>query len=411
MNGIENIKVSWSSVMGNKLRTYITASIIAIGIMALVGMLTAIDGLEHAINQNFARMGANTFSIRDDMGRSGSVIGRRRTQNFESITLRQATQFKEQYAFPGTISLSSLVSNQATVRSFFAQSNPNTRILAVDENYLELSGTSLWQGRNFSGYETEKGNAVAIIGYDLATGLFPFAKAIDSTITFQGIRYKVIGIAEKKGGSMGFGGEDRVMYIPIQNAKSLFLSNTSSYIITGGVNKAFLLKQAVEEAELTLRQIRRLNPEQESSFRITQSDSLSSSLLDNLKALTITATLVSIITLIGAAIGLMNIMLVSVTERTREIGTRIAIGAQPSAIKKQFLIEALIICQLGGIMGTLLGISIGNGVGILMNIGFIIPWFPIILAFTICLVVGLVAGYYPAKKASQLNPIDALRHE
>lgn len=406
----ENIAIALRSIRGTLLRTLITVSIIGIGITALVSMLTAITGLELAINKNFSRMGANTFTIREKSGNS-SLFGTGQRSQYAKIDYRQVRLFQEKFPVPSQIAGSAFVSNQAVIQSFFAQTNPNNRVLAIDNQYLELSGSDLMLGRNFSDFEINKGSPVCIIGNDVAMALFPNGQALDSIVSFKGIKLKVVGILAKKGGSLGFGGEDRVLYLPIQTARSLFLSSATSYIITVGVERGELLEPASEEARITLRSIRKLSPEMDDNFDVVKSNNATMKLMENLKALTLSATILSFITLIGAAIGLMNIMLVSVTERTREIGTRIALGAKPSTIKKQFLMEALVICQLGGIAGIIMGISIGNVVGALMDVGFIVPWPWIILAFIICLIVGLGAGYYPAKKAGKLNPIDALRHE
>lgn len=410
MNIKENIKIAIGSIRGTILRTSITVSIIGIGITALVGMLTAIDGLELAINKNFVRMGANTFSVKDRVSKGG-VFGGRKTVQFEKIDYMQASKFANEFKFPGALSISAFISNSAIIKSFYAQTNPNTKLIAIDEQYVALSGYDFAAGRNFSSFETDKGSPVAIVGHDIAFSLFPNGNAIDSLMSYNGRKFKVVGILAQKGGSMGFGGEDRVFYIPIQSARSLFLNSYTNYMITGGVENSYLLDPVIQEARLKLRSIRKLEPTQEDNFEISKSAAITGKLMDNLKAVTISATLIAFITLLGAAIGLMNIMLVSVTERTREIGTRMAIGAKSKDIQMQFLTEALVICQLGGIAGIIAGIAIGNIVGVIMGIGFIIPWAWIMLALIICFIVGLAAGIYPAKKAAKLDPIEALRHE
>ncbi|MCO6495294.1 MAG: ABC transporter permease [Bacteroidetes bacterium] len=406
----ENIKIAINSIRGTLLRTIITAAIIAIGITALVGMLTAIEGLEIAINKNFSRMGANTFSIRERSGKM-EVFGTSKQVKYETIKYQQTQLFKNKFIFPSRVAISAFINFQGVIKSNYAKTNPNNRILAIDEDYISLSGSDIKKGRNFSSFEISEGSPVAIIGYDIASALFPNGNAIDSTISYGSIKFKVIGILEKKGGSMGFGGEDRIMYIPINRARSLYLSSNTNYVIMVGVSNGALMEPAIEEARITLRQIRKLHPGEDDNFEISKSNSATESLLQNLKALTFSATIISLITLIGAAIGLMNIMLVSVSERTREIGTRIALGARRRTIMSQFLTEAIIICLIGGLVGIVLGITIGNIVGIMMSTGFIIPWAWIILALAICIIVGLIAGVYPARKAAKLNPIDALRYE
>jgi putative ABC transport system permease protein len=406
----ENIKMALNAIKGSLLRTIITCLIITLGITALVGMLTAIDGLEMAINKNFAKMGANTFNIRD---RASNVSFGRRAERkqYPKIDFRQANIFKKELGNIATVSVSAFVSFTGIIQSYYTKTNPNSRILAVDENYALLAGDEFLHGRNFTQFEADNGTPVAVIGYDIAHALFPDGKAIDSAVFYQGNRYNVVGVLNKKGGSMGFGGEDRVMYMTLFHGRQKYLNSYSNFLITTGAKHVELVNSTIEEARVVMRKIRKLSPAEKDNFEITKSDALANKQIDNLKALTITATFIAFITLFGAAIGLMNIMLVSVTERTKEIGTRKALGATKSSIKWQFLSEALVICQLGGLGGIVLGISIGNIVGLLMGVSFIIPWPWILLSIGLCFLTGLIAGIYPAIKAAKLDPIEALRYE
>jgi putative ABC transport system permease protein len=407
----DNIKVAFGSINDNKLRTVLTALIIAIGIMALVGILTSIDGMKKSINENFASMGANSYSIRNRG--SGSIHiggGRAKQKRFDNITFEQAADFKEKFTFPATVSISSFASFASTVKYNSTKTNPNILIIASDANYLFTAGYKLADGRNFSTTEQEFGTGVAIIGSEVKKTLFKNGVAEGNIISIGSDKFRVIGVLAEKGSSMGFGG-DKVCIIPLLKGKQINTNPSTSYTITAMVNDGNLLSAAVSEGTGIFRNIRKLNTSEENNFQITQSDSLASSLIDNLKFITIAATIIGIITLLGASIGLMNIMLVSVTERTKEIGLRKAMGATPGVIRRQFLIEAIVICQLGGIGGIILGIVIGNLMSMVIGGGFIVPWLWMFSGVALCMLVGLFAGFYPAMKASKLDPVEALRHE
>lgn len=407
----ENIKEALKSIRGQLLRTILTVLIIAVGITALVGILTSIDAMKGSISENFSSMGANSFSIRN---RGSNVhVGKRgkKAKRYPRITYDQAIEFKERYNFPSIVSISSRATALATLKFESKKTNPNIFVFGIDENYLNTAGIEIGKGRNFSEHDIRFGSHTVIIGNEIAETLFPNNKnPIDQLITIGSGKYKVIGVLAEKGSSMG-NNPDKNAFIPLTNARQYFSSANPTFLLTIKTDSPEKVDAAVGEAIGTFRVIRSDKIGQDESFEISRSDNLSQILIDNLSDVTIFATIIGLITLLGAAIGLMNIMLVSVTERTREIGVRKAIGASAKIIRNQFLIEAIIICQMGGVLGVILGITIGNIIGAAMGSGFIIPWMWIGLGVALCFGVGLLSGIYPAFKASRLDPIEALRHE
>ncbi len=414
MNWKENIKIALQSVRANLLRSVLTILIIAFGIMALVGILTAIDAAIFSLNDNLSSLGANSFQIRpanEGGGPRGNRNGKR-AKTGDPISFKQAMEFTEQYDFPAKVSTSMRGTRLASIGYLDEKTNPNVTFIGIDKNYLSINGFDLELGRGFSDTELENAAPRAIIGMDIVNTIFNEKpeKALNQTISVGNIKYKVIGILASKGSSQG-NNEDRVVFAPLLNVKRYYGTQKSNYKLVVAVNGAENMDAGSAIATGLFRNIRRLKISQENDFVIRQSDSLIEIIRENTAMLQFSAIAIGLITLLGAAIGLMNIMLVSVTERTKEIGISKAVGATRSNVMTQFLTEAVVICQLGGLLGVLFGIIIGNLVAYFLGGSFIIPWMWMFIGIVTCLVVGLLSGLYPALKASRLDPIESLRYE
>jgi putative ABC transport system permease protein len=425
MKILDIIVLAFQTIRAQKLRTGITVAIIAFGIMALVGIITAIEAMNTSLRESFSTMGANAFSIRFKERRISFGGGNREVKKTDKrakkqkksnegriITYDQARTFKQQFSFPASVSIGLNGPRSQTVFFENIKTNPTVTLNGGDENYLLLNGYEVAYGRGLSRMDVESGRNVAVIGSDVAKKLFNDRpeRALEQVIRVGSNKYKVIGVTKEKGSS-AFLQLDNVVFTSYNNIRRLFSNPNQSFSIAIMVDDLNQMEQAIGEAEGTLRPIRGLAVSEESNFYVDKSDSIAETFIKLLGTISAAAGAIGFITLLGAAIGLMNIMLVAVSERTREVGLIKALGGTRSSIRQQFLYESILISLMGAVIGIVLGVSVGNGVGAILETGFLIPWKVIIMGILICSIVGIVAGIYPAIKASKLDPIVALRYE
>ncbi|MEO8773325.1 MAG: ABC transporter permease [Gelidibacter sp.] len=407
----ENIRIAFNSIRTQLLRTILTVLIIAIGITALVGILSAVSALENTISSDFSSMGANTFNIQRYEFNTQRESGKEIQKVNPIISYRDVKDFEDKYIFPFTqVSVSFVGTQTAEVKFENRKSDPEVMVLGVNEHYIQNSGLEVSEGREFNYFDIENSSTLCVIGSDLAKAILKDVNPIGQTISVRGAKFKVIGVLKAKGSSFG-NNQDLRMMIPIQKARTLFTSPNINYSLSVKTDNKDMLEGAQDDAILTFRNIRNLNPIEENNFGLERSDDLINRIGSITGYLYVAAWIISMITILGSSIALMNILFVSVTERTREIGVRKALGAKNKTIATQFFMEAIIIGQLGGIIGIILGVLIGYGVSAAADFQFSTPWLAMFSAFTIAFIVAVVAGLLPAVKAAKLDPVESLRYE
>jgi putative ABC transport system permease protein len=375
------------SLSTNRRRVLLTVAIIAVGVASLVGIETAVGVLTDRVAGSFDRLGAGLFTIRPK-------------EDASPLDARQAAAFAAAFRQAEAVSCWCISRQAAIVRSGGKATDPVVEIVATDAGYLACQDLSLASGRNFSPYEVEQHAKVALIGDNVRRRLFGDSDAIGKEITAAGARYRVIGVLQRQGALFGTGIDSGIL-CPMETTESSCSVTVRTAPAVAGAT--------LSEAGRLMTAIRRLPLGAAPDFEIVQADSAQATLASLRAKLSLVALAIGLITMLGAAVGLMNSMLVSVKERTREIGTRRALGAKARAIARQFLGEALLIGLLGSAAGILLGLLLGNLVALALDGGFSIPWGWIAAAVLLASAVSLASGLLPARRAARLDPIEALR--
>jgi putative ABC transport system permease protein len=405
---IEIFKLSLNTLRTNKLRAILTLSGIVIGVFSIIAIMTALSALQSGIESGLSQLGSNTFQVQKFPAVNIGGPMNAKYRNRPDITYEQGVKLMEKATTYKYMALEYWKSGKVFKHGQFA-TNPNMGICGTTPDWTYTNDYYVKDGRFLSEKEIQSSADVCIIGLEVVEKLFPKSNPIGKKILLDNRDFIVIGVFEPKGESFGQS-LDNIAIVPITKMLEIYGRRESLNISVQASSKDNYF-ETVENVTSVLRVIRGVRPGDENNFEIYSNESLISSVNSFTQYFKYGAGFISFIALLAAGIGIMNIMLVSVTERTKEIGIRKAIGARSSNILTQFLVEAIILSQVGGVIGIILGVLSGNLLGIYLQASVVIPVDWVIIGLVSCTMVGIIFGVYPAYKAAKLNPIDALRYE
>jgi putative ABC transport system permease protein len=406
----ESFLMAMSAIVAHKLRSALTLLGIVVGVFSIIVVMTAMRVMQANIEKELGQLGTHTFSIQKFPaiflnGREGWERMWRR----KNISLQQAKQLELKVTLAQTVGVQAYLGRDAA-KTTVAETNPDTQIIGTTPDAFGARNWTVDSGRAIMASDVDSARNVCVLGASVAKNLFPHSSPLGQKVKFRGINYAVVGVLESRGRSLG-GDQDNFLVIPLSTGLNRFGMHWRSLEILVRAPSEALFDDTIEQARGALRAIRKVPPGDEDDFELFTNDSLIEQFRSITFAARVGAGIISGIALLAAGIGIMNIMLVSVTERTREIGIRRAVGAKKRSIMAQFIMEAIVLCQVGGVIGVLLGIAGGNAAAFAFNVPPAIPVDWAVLGLVICSVVGIVFGTYPAVKAANLDPIESLRYE
>lgn len=407
----ESVIMAFTAIRTSKLRSSLTLLGVVVGVFSIISVMTALGVLRNSIEEGITQLGANTFQIQKyPAGMQGGHAARRKFRNRRDITYEQALVVRNNTTLADAVGIEVYRFGRTVVWGG-NKTNPNVLVFGENVDGLTTNDWSVATGRGLSEQDVNTAANVIVLGKAVREKIFPpYVIPIGERVRVEGQIFTVIGIFAEKGAALG-GSSDNFAVIPITAYFQRFGKTGRSVNIMVKALNSEVLEETIEQSRMILRAARKVDPGTDDDFAWFSNDSLVSEFNEFTFMFRLGVLVVSSIALLAAGVGIMNIMLVSVTERTREIGIRKAVGAQRKVVLSQFIIEAIILSQIGGVIGVILGVIGGNVVGLLLEVPAVIPWDWALIGIGVCSLVGLTFGVYPAWKAATLDPIEALRYE
>ncbi|MBO8092758.1 MAG: ABC transporter permease [Prosthecochloris sp.] len=404
----ELIKQAMRSLQANLLRSTLTTTGVAVGVFSIIAVMTALQAIDKSVSAGLSSLGANTFEIQKYPATFMGGHGRNQFINRPDITYEEGVFFRHLMKDNArTIGLK--VSRSGSQAVYLNRStNPDVTMFGADQHFIDANGFEIGKGRNFIENEIRNSRNVALLGHEVYTTLFSsFGNPLGKTVRIEGQVYRIIGVLSKKGAAFGQS-QDNLVVIPITRYMGhIDMKQSISITVEAPTGREY--QSTLDHAIGTMRTVRGLTIREDNNFELRTNESLVASFRDIQQTISIGAFIISFMALVTAGVGIMNIMLVSVTERTREIGIRKSIGAPKTSILRQFLLEALFLSLSGAALGIVAGAGAGNIVALVFGLPPILPWLWIIIAIAVCSGIGISFGIFPAYKAANLDPVEALR--